>query len=111
MSVTRDGIVYNVDPAVMDDSVKQTYATAEDVQAHLSELKNYVIGLEDAWRGIAAARFQELMQDWDANAQKLHQALVAIGDGLGGTSDNYQRAEHAAQANVSRIALPPARLN
>ncbi|WP_372346722.1 WXG100 family type VII secretion target [Streptomyces sp. KL116D] len=109
MSVTRDGVVYELLPSDLTDAASSCATTAQSVAERLDALRKYVVSMEDFWRGPAATQFGALMADYDANAAKLHQALTAISEGLSGTHGNYVDAETAASHNVSRIQLPPPR--
>ncbi|WP_438306678.1 WXG100 family type VII secretion target (plasmid) [Streptomyces sp. HUAS TT11] len=105
-----DGVLYHTTPADLKTKATDIRNTEQTVQAELDALKNYVIGLEAKWKGVASNTFQELMQEWERYAAQLQNALLAIANGLNGTADNYLGSEHSNVANVNRVSLPKANL-
>jgi WXG100 family type VII secretion target len=105
-----DGVLYHTTPEDLKAKAVDIRNTEQTVQAELDRLKNYVIGLEASWKGVASNTFQELMREWDTYAAQLQNALLAISNGLTGTADNYLSGEHSAVTNLKGVSLPPAKL-
>jgi WXG100 family type VII secretion target len=89
-----------VTPEMISGAATSCTKTAGDLDQELATLKNYIVGLEAWWQGIAQNTFQELMQEYDTYAQMLHNALTDISGGLTGNYVNYTSTE---QQNVTTI--------
>lgn len=73
------------------------------VQQQLSALLNNLEPLSGLWKGDASTSFQSLAARWNEDAQKLNQALQAIGEAILTNSQNYGVSETANQSSFSKI--------
>ena len=105
MSVTVDGVTYNVDPMVVADAASFCSNTATEVTNQLSTLASFVQSMPDYWSGPAATTFLQLMEEFQAAANGIELALSQISQGLNGTSMNYSAAEQAAVAAEQQIQI------
>lgn len=74
--------------------------TATQVGTELQALKQYVLGLQEVWHGVASTTFGQLMTDYDIFGQMLQNALHDIGSGLQGNFVNYEETE---QTNINSL--------
>ncbi|WP_431949803.1 WXG100 family type VII secretion target [Actinacidiphila sp. bgisy167] len=105
-----DGVLYNMEPSELRAKAQNIRDTEALVQQDLRDLKNYVVGLEASWGGIAATTFQQLMLEWDYHAMQLRDALLGIAGGLTTAAANAEDSEQSNVSNLTNIQLPPARL-
>ncbi|MER6267777.1 WXG100 family type VII secretion target [Streptomyces sp. 900105755] len=91
---------FKVTPEYISEAAASCDSKAAEIQGQLTDLKNYVTGLEDSWQGIAQTTFQALMQEYDIYSRMLHDALTDIAGGLRGNYVNYSDAE---QQNINSI--------
>src|SRR4051794_28839955 len=73
------------------------------LQGDLKALESKLDGLRGAWVGTAATSFTALHQRWNADTQKLNNALVAIADLLDSSGSTYAATEDDAGAQMSKI--------
>ena len=99
----QPNVQYNVTPEYVTAAGDQCNKTAGDIQVQLLALKQYVVGLEETWLGMASQRFNALMVDYDRYSMMLHNALVDIGAGLKGNAVNYVDTEIDNINNLQRI--------
>ncbi|MFF2524086.1 WXG100 family type VII secretion target [Streptomyces liangshanensis] len=102
-STTIGDVEYSVTPGELLAAANSTNTTAQELDAQLSALKTYVIGLEEAWHGMAANEFQDLMVQWDTYARMLNDALTSIAGGLQGNYGNYDVSEQRNLTNLSSV--------
>jgi WXG100 family type VII secretion target len=76
----------------------------ESVQGILKQLAGTVEGLSSAWSGSAALAFTNLMERFNADAQKLHTALVEIAEQMSGTAATYLTQDQDQDQVMSSIA-------
>jgi WXG100 family type VII secretion target len=76
-------------------------ATREEASGDLKRLSNAVAELGGAWQGQAATRFQELMERWNGDTNKLLSAMGDIADLLdkSGTQHQSNEEEQASMFN------------
>jgi WXG100 family type VII secretion target len=86
--------------------------TAGDVASQLGQLRTFVEGLQEYWKGFASISYVNLMDAWHRDALELQQALQDIASGLRGTAVNYENLEVDNTNNANQIAsmLPGANL-
>jgi WXG100 family type VII secretion target len=95
---------FQVTPEYVSNAAASCQSTAQEIQDQLGALKNYIVQMEDAWQGIAANTFQELMAQYNTYSTMLHNALTDIGQGLQGNYVNYAAEEHANITTIQSIA-------
>ena len=89
----------------MTRAAQHVEAVNESVRAELAGLRGKLEPLMGPlWAGQAAVQFANLMQRWDADAQKLNEALRTIGGALQGTGRTYEQQEQAQAQGMSGIA-------
>ncbi|WP_422747575.1 WXG100 family type VII secretion target [Micromonospora sp. WMMD1219] len=84
-----------VTPEMLNSGAASCDATASAVQSDLADLRNYVVGLQATWHGVAARQFEQLMHDFDTFGNMLNDALTDIGSGLRTNYVNYVESETA----------------
>lgn len=100
---TVGGVTYQVTPEYLADAATSCGSTASEVQTQLSQLRTFVTGLEDVWRGIAHDQFTTLMAEFDTYSAMLHDALIDIGNGLEGNYVNYVNSEVQNIKNLNAL--------
>jgi WXG100 family type VII secretion target len=94
---------YKVTPEDVSNAAQSCTTTTEEVSAQLSQLRQYVVGMEDWWQGIASDTFQLLMTEYDTYSTMLQNALSDIASGLNGNYVNYANSEQANLKSISGI--------
>ena len=69
---------YRVDPAQLETVSGQMRAGAASIEGELGRLRGAVDSLHGNWVGRAQAQFQTLLDQWQAGARQLHDALTSI---------------------------------
>jgi len=100
---TPGGNQFAVTPEYVQAAARSANATAENIAEQLAALKNYVVSLEDQWKGIAAGTFSALMADYDVYGRMLNDALTGIGSGLQGNYVNYTESEEQNISNLQSV--------
>ncbi|MGW5053249.1 WXG100 family type VII secretion target [Actinokineospora sp. NPDC004072] len=72
-------------------------------QDALKSLYNALTPLQDNWRGQASVAFQTLLQRYQDDSNKLHQALADISDQLKQSNEAYARQEEESSQALSNI--------
>ena len=92
-------------------SVEEMAKAATDVdnvnqqsQDALRSLASQLSPLESAWKGQASVAFRTLMERYQADAAKLHDALQGISEQLKGSSEAYARQEEESSSSLSNIS-------
>lgn len=108
-----NGVLYHATPDDLKAHAQDIASTQHNIMGEVADLRNYVVHMEDMWKGYASNTFQDLMTEWDQFAGKLSEVLGEISTALVGSADNYAKAEHTATNVLSNVsaALPAARLS
>jgi WXG100 family type VII secretion target len=88
---------------VMSKAAQSVQQTVEELQAEMRSLESNLAPVASAWKGSAASAFQQLMERFSADGQKLTEALNAIGEALGANTKNYSQVETQNQSEISKI--------
>ncbi|MFL6098813.1 MAG: WXG100 family type VII secretion target [Actinomycetales bacterium] len=64
-----------------------------DIDAQVSAMMARLTGLQDAWRGTAASRFQAVTHEWRGTQARVREALDHIGRLLAQAGQEYAAAE------------------
>ena len=89
----------------MTRAAQHVDAVNESVRAELAGLRAKIEPVVRAqWTGQASLVFANLMQRWDADAQKLNEALQSIGAQLQTTGRTYEEQEQQQAQSMSGIA-------
>lgn len=104
---------FQVTPEYLSQAATSCTNTAGDIAEQLTALQTFIIGMEDYYKGIAANTFQALMEQYNAYATELNQALNGIANGLHGNWANYTDNEQTNVTNVTNVqsGLPAAKLS
>lgn len=97
------GLDFKVTPAEISTAAANCDSTATELAAQLDSLRQYVMGLEAEWQGIAAQTFTSLMADYQIYSTMLHNALTDIASGLRGNYVNYTDSEDTNIANLQQV--------
>lgn len=84
-------------------AAKRMDETNQALQANLKQVESAAESVEGAWRGSAAAAFQQLIQRYSADAKKLQESLRGIKDNIEGTARTTQQTEDEASSGISSI--------
>jgi WXG100 family type VII secretion target len=67
-----------VTPEELQQVSSQLIAGAGNIDGILAQLRAQVEPLRASWMGAAQAQFEQFFQEWQRNAQGLHQALTGL---------------------------------
>jgi WXG100 family type VII secretion target len=94
---------YGTSFEVMQKAAQSVEQTVQEIQAEMRSLEGNLAPVASAWKGSASAAFQQLMERFNEDGQKLTQALTAIGEALGANTKNYSQVEEANQSSIAKI--------
>jgi WXG100 family type VII secretion target len=77
--------------------------TVQELQAEMRSLQSAVEPLGASWKGSAYSAFQQLMQRFQDDGQKLTQALDAIGQAIDANNKNYTATEETNSSSISHL--------
>lgn len=84
-------------------AAKRMDETNQALQANLKQVEGAAQSVEGAWKGSAAAAFQQLIQRYAADAKKLQDSLQGIKDNIEGTARTTQQTEDEAGSAIGSI--------
>lgn len=87
----------------MNKAAQAVTQTVQDIQSEQRQLMSALEPIASQWKGAAASAFQQLIQRFDDDAQKLTQALDAIGQALGANTKNYQAVEEQNNSSIGKL--------
>lgn len=70
---------FHVSPEELRGHAQQLQAHADNAQGGFDSLRADLADLESSFRGQAATRYNELMEEWQTSAASLAAALAALG--------------------------------
>lgn len=100
--------------SVVTDDVRSTSSyvvnTVQEIENELDQLRSFVAGTQEFWKGSDQAAFIDLMARFDQNAKSLDHALSGIADGLRGNAENYDATGSTNTTTMQTLTnnLPPA---
>jgi len=94
---------YGTEFAVMQKAAQSVQQAVQEIQAEMRSLEGNLAPVAGAWKGSAASAFQQLMERFTADGQKLTQALEAIGEALGANTKNYSAVEDSNQSSIAKL--------
>jgi WXG100 family type VII secretion target len=97
------GNAVNVTPADLAKASQSVTQTVQDIQSQMRSLQSAVEPLGASWKGQAYQAFQQLMQRFDDDGNKLTQALQAIGDAIDANNKSYTATEQQNHSSISGI--------
>ena len=77
--------------------------TNQALQSNLKQVENAAESVEGAWKGTAAAAFQQLIQRYAEDARKLQNSLEDIKGNIEGTARTTQQTEDEASSGIQGI--------
>lgn len=94
---------YGVDLARLDSVTEDLRRTQVQMEHQLGVLDDLVAGLEDVWRGQAAAAQKHAHAVWSKEAHDMHTALVQLQDAAKVAHSNYSAAVEANLAMWKQV--------
>jgi WXG100 family type VII secretion target len=91
-----------VTPEQLREISSQMTAGAADVEAILSRLAGNVAPLRSEWVGAAQAQFEALWDQWQTDANGLHQALTGIAQLTQNASTSYETTEQSIATSFNQ---------
>ena len=88
---------------VMQKAAQSVQQAVQDINAEMRSLQGNLEPVASSWQGSAASAFQQLMQRFNDDGQKLTQALDAIGEALGANTKNYSAVEEQNSSSIAQI--------
>ena len=88
-----------VTPEELQRVSSQLMAGASNIDGILSQLRAQVEPLRASWVGAAQLQFEEFFQEWQRNAQGLHQALTGLGQQTAQAAALYSDTEQCIAAS------------
>lgn len=79
------------------DAEQKVISVRDDVDATLKQTWDVVAGLAGAWQGSAATAFNNMMERFRVDSEKLNQALEAIAEQLRAAGSEYAQQESSKQ--------------
>ena len=100
---------FEVDHATLHTAANDVRSTRSEVDGELKKLWNVVDDLAIAWQGSASTGFQQLMNRWSEDTNKLQEALTNIADLLDKSGTTHQVNDEEQQQMLDKFhsALNP----
>ncbi|GAB3942382.1 WXG100 family type VII secretion target [Corynebacterium tapiri] len=96
--------LFTTEAEVMVSTAANVDDTNARVQGELSRLADVVDTLRGSWAGTAQASFDNLMERYDAAAQRLQQALTSIAENLRSNAGNFSDVEASNETAFNSVA-------
>jgi len=87
---------YEVDSAQLSGAGAAVQASATRIRAEVDGMLRQLVDLQASWRGPAATAFQQVVADWRATQERVHQGLDEIRQALAVAGRQYAEAEDGA---------------
>lgn len=97
------GSSFGTTPEELNQTAQQIEQVSSSIQSELSKLMGQVEPIASSWKGGASQAFQQLMQRWSEDANKLTQALNAISEMMTSSSKNYSQVEESNSSQIQGI--------
>ncbi|OLR90601.1 WXG100 family type VII secretion target [Actinokineospora bangkokensis] len=94
---------YGITPEEMAKAAVDVDNVNEESQNALKSLGGALAPLHDNWKGAAARAFATLMERYNTDAAKLHDALQAISEQLKQSNAAYVQQEEESSSSLSNI--------
>ncbi len=88
---------------VMAKAAQQVRQTSDEINGELNSLQSQLEPIAGSWQGSAASAFQQLMERWHTDAQKLTQALTGISEVLDQSNKSYTSTEESNHSEIAKI--------
>lgn len=89
---------FQVDTDRIQAAAGDVHRISADIEREVGAMMARLVGLQDAWRGQAAGRFQEVATEWRGAQAHVREALDQISRLLGQAGQQYAAAEQATAA-------------
>ncbi|HWS35503.1 MAG TPA: WXG100 family type VII secretion target [Actinoplanes sp.] len=90
----------NITPQMLMQANGDVLHTADSIDGQLAQIRSYVAELAGQWLGTTSARYQDLMENFDAYGVIMNDSLHGIADGLVGNFHNYTISESTNLAGI-----------
>jgi len=87
----------------MAKAAQQVLQTSESLQQQMRSLMSNLEPLASAWQGQAASAFQQLMERFNGDSQKLTTALGNIANALDSNAKAYNASEEENRGSIAGI--------
>lgn len=87
----------------MARAAQQVLQVSESLQQQMRSLMNNLEPLATTWKGQAASAFQQLMDRFNTDSQKLSTALGNIANALDANTKNYNASEEQNHSAIASI--------
>jgi WXG100 family type VII secretion target len=84
---------FQVDTARIGAASGDVQRISAEIESSVAAMMSRLTGLQDAWQGEAAARFQGVVQEWRGTQSRVRDALEHIARLLGEAGQQYAAAE------------------
>lgn len=84
---------YQVDTARIGTAAGDVQRISAEIESSVAAMMARLTGLQDAWQGEAAARFQSVVQEWRGTQTRVRDSLEQISRLLGRAGHQYAAAE------------------
>lgn len=88
----------------MEATSRRVGDVKNEIHGLLTTLRGEVDGVRGSWEGTAALAFQSLMERWDVSANKLNQALEAIGENIRANGVAYDTTQQDHTSSINTVA-------
>ena len=84
---------FQVDPQRISAASGDIARISGEIDAQVNAMMGRLQGLQDAWTGTAAARFQTLVAEWHSTQRQVRASLDSISTVLGAAGAHYAETE------------------
>jgi WXG100 family type VII secretion target len=94
---------FQATPEELDTLCNDIRNVNDQTQGILNSVRSTVDTVSGSWKGAAQQAFGSLMERYNADAQKLQEALLTIADGISGTSSTMKSTEEEQSQAMTSI--------
>lgn len=94
---------FGTETDAMGKAAQQVLQVSESLQQQMRSLMNNLEPLASSWQGQAASAFQQLMERFNGDSQKLTTALGNIANALDSNAKSYNAAEEDNRGSIASI--------
>jgi WXG100 family type VII secretion target len=84
---------FHVDTSRIGAAAGDVQRISAEIESSVAAMMARLTGLQDAWQGEAAGRFQGVVQDWRGTQTRVRESLEEISRLLGRAGQQYAAAE------------------
>jgi WXG100 family type VII secretion target len=89
------------DAAVMAQTAAKFHQVNDSLNSMLSTLMSELSTLNGTWKGLGAAAFEQVRQQYEADLKKLNHALVETADAIRVSGHSYTTSDDEAASRVN----------